>query len=107
MLSLRLHGSLVVYTLIRQHHYVSKASACYLQSGASKAGNDSQQKFEQRKAEVVGESKENIKEAEQTLGAKASGSTGYNAVFIRSVCIMSTETLHVQQHCCVAALHKC
>lgn len=45
---------------------------CVLQSGASGTKDDAQRKFEKQKAEVVGESKENIKEAESTLQAKAS-----------------------------------
>lgn len=47
-----------------------------LQSKADGAGSTTQDQFQKQKQEVVGESKENIKEAEETLQVSMSQSPG-------------------------------
>ena len=49
---------------------------CLLQSKADGAGSSTQEQFQKQKQEVVGESKENIKEAEKTLQVSMSLSSG-------------------------------
>lgn len=60
----------LVQSLARIAPILISALTFLLQSGASSDKDDTQRKFEQQRAEVIGESKENIKEAESTLKAK-------------------------------------
>ena len=56
----------IVYTGPRQAQHALLV-ACCMQSKVEGAGSSNKEQFEKQKQEVVGESKENIKEAEDTL----------------------------------------